>query len=457
VPSVFHAEDSSLTKNVLFILFCAVTAFSYWLRYINLQHLRRFGSTVPEGFEGAVDEEKLRTSSAYTFDSSRLGLWESLFDNILLIIFLFGGLLLLYDRFIAGLGGSFIVSAIIFFLLLTWFQTMLGIPFDLYGTFRIEERYGFNTTTPRLWITDFVKSQLIATLLLVFLVSAAFGLIQWSPDRWWIWVWAFMALFGLFMMFISPYVIEPLFNKFEPVTEAGLEDDIRAMMAKAGLKVGRVMQMDASRRSSHSNAYFTGIGKVKRIVLYDTLIRQMSHGEIVAVLAHEIGHWKKGHIWKRLVVAEILALAGSWLSFQALNWPGLPDTLGLTADISLPARMVVVGFIASLLLFPMTPFSAWRSRCHEWEADRYAADLTGRPGDLASAMVKLSVENLSNLFPHPLYAAFYYSHPPAVERVGRLREWAAAYGETIQSVPGSSGNGGSGASMNSVDTGSKDS
>jgi STE24 endopeptidase len=231
-------------------------------------------------------------------------------------------------------------------------------------------------------------------------------------------------------------VIEPLFNKFEPVTEEGLEDDIREMMAKAGLKVGRVMQMDASRRSSHSNAYFTGIGKVKRIVLYDTLIRQMSHGEIVAVLAHEIGHWKKGHVWKRLLVAEVLALAGSWLTFQALNWPGLPGALGLPADISLPARMVVVGFIASLVMFPLTPLSAWRSRCHEWEADRFASDLTGRPQDLARAMVKLSVENLSNLFPHPLYAAFYYSHPPAVERVRKLCEWALANGETVQSRSG---------------------
>jgi len=159
-------------------------------------------------------------------------------------------------------------------------------------------------------------------------------------------------------------------------------------------------------------------------VLFDTLIKQMSHGEIVAVLAHEIGHWKKGHIWKRLVVAEIMALAGSWISFKLLAWPGLPGLLGLPADLSLPARMIVLGFIASLALFPLGPFSAWRSRCHEWEADRFASDLTGKPEDLASALVKLAVENLSNLFPHPWYAAFYYSHPPAVERVRTLREWS---------------------------------
>ena len=407
-------------KLAFFCLFAAITIFTYWLRSINLDYLKHHGTTVPEGFEAAIDQEKLRTSSAYTFDSSRLGLWESLFDNALVVIFLFGGVITLYDHVVGGLASQLVVNGICFFLLLTWCQTLLSIPFNLYGTFVIEERYGFNTTTLRLWITDFLKSQAIGTLLLTFLAGAAFWLIQWSPVRWWIWVWAFFATFSLFMMFISPYLIEPLFNKFGPVTEAGLENEIRELMEKAGLKVGRVMQMDASRRSRHSNAYFTGIGKVKRIVLFDTLIKQMSHGEIVAVLAHEIGHWKRGHIWKRLLWAEVLALAGSWISFQLLSWPKLPGLLGLPGTISLPARMVVLGFIGSLALFPLTPFSAWRSRCHEREADLCASKLTGRPQDLASALVKMSVENLANLFPHPFYAAFYYSHPPAVERIRKL-------------------------------------
>ena len=315
-------------KLALFGLFAAITAFTYWLRHINLQHLKLNGSKVPEGFEGVIDEEKLRTSTAYTCDTSLLGLWESLFDNCLLVLFLFGGLLTVYDRFIGGLSASYMVSVVFFFLLLTLFQTLLGIPFDLYGTFVIEARYGFNTTTSKLWTTDLIKSQAIGAVLLAFLVGVVFWLIRWSPQQWWLWVWGFMALFSLFMMFISPYVLEPLFNRYEPVTEEGLEDDIRILMEKAGLKVGRVLQMDASRRSRHSNAYFTGIGKVKRIVLYDTLIRQMSHGEIVAVLAHEIGHWKKGHVWKRLLWAEILALAGSWIGFRLLMWPGLPELLG---------------------------------------------------------------------------------------------------------------------------------
>jgi STE24 endopeptidase len=230
-------------------------------------------------------------------------------------------------------------------------------------------------------------------------------------------------------------VIEPLFNKYEPITEEGLEDEIRMMMERAGLKVGKVLQMDASRRSRHSNAYFTGIGTAKRIVIYDTLIKQMSHGEIVAVLAHEIGHWKRGHVWKRLLWAEVLALAGSWISFRLLAWPGLPGLLGLPGDISLAARMVVLGFITSLALFPLAPLSAWRSRCQEREADRCAADLTGRPQDLASALIKMSAENLSNLFPHPVYAGFYYSHPPIVERVRQLRDMGGGTDYQSESSP----------------------
>lgn len=411
-------------KLSLFLLYLVITLFTYWLRHINLRHLKQHGDTVPAGFEEAIDQEKLRKSSAYTFDSSRLGLWESMFDNLLLALFLFGGLLLFYERLMTAPGVPFIVNGILFFLIMTWCQSILEMPFSLYGTFVIEARYGFNTTTPRLWLKDFFKSHAIGSVLMVFLLGMIFWLIQWSPQHWWLWVWGFLALFSLFMMFISPYVIEPLFNKFEPVTEPGLEDDIRAMMEKAGLKLGRVMQMDASKRSRHSNAYFTGIGKVKRIVLYDTLIRQMSHGEIVAVLAHEIGHWKKGHVWKRLVVAELMALAGSWITFRLLQWEGLPGVFGLPADLSMPARMVLLGFIASLVMFPVTPFSSWRSRCQEREADRFAADLTGRPQDLASALVKMSAENLSNLFPHPFYAIFHYSHPPVVERVRTLMGWA---------------------------------
>lgn len=405
--------------------FVLTTAFTYWLRHINLVHLQQQGAIVPAGFETLVSRETLAKTVAYTVESSRLGLWESLFDNLLLVLFLFAGLLPLYDSFIAGLTTSPLLQGVLFFIILSWLQTLLDIPFSLYGAFVVEARHGFNTLTPRLWLSDLLKSQAIGTVITALLLSVIFTLIGWSTSHWWLWVWGFLALFTLFMMFLSPYVIEPLFNRFEPVTEAGLEDEIKTMMTRAGLQVGRVTQMDASKRSRHSNAYFTGIGKVKRIVLYDTLIKQMTHAEIIAVLAHEIGHWQLGHVRKRLLLAEAGALIGAWLAFQLLTWPGLPGLLGY-GELSLAARMVVLGFVASLALFPLTPLSAWLSRRDEYAADRFAAELTGDPEALATALIKLATENFSNLHPHPLYASFYYSHPPIVERVRVLRQLPSA-------------------------------
>jgi STE24 endopeptidase len=196
-------------------------------------------------------------------------------------------------------------------------------------------------------------------------------------------------------------------------------------MERAGLRVDRVFQVDASKRSRHSNAYFSGIGRVKRIVLFDTLLEQMNQEEILAVLAHEAGHWKRRHLLKRIITTEAGALIALYIAFHLVAWEGLPGLVGLTWA-SLPLRLVIVGFLGALVSFPLTPLASFLSRRHEWEADRFASELTGRPLDLASALVKFSRENLANLYPHPLYAVFYYTHPPLVERIGRLREMHAA-------------------------------
>jgi len=253
------------------------------------------------------------------------------------------------------------------------------------------------------------------------MTGGAFYLVRFSPDWWWLWVWGFFALVTLFLMYISPYVIEPLFFKFKPVSKEGLEEDIRGLLSKAGLEVSRVMEVDASRRSRHSNAYFTGIGRVKRIVLFDTLLEQMDNREALAILAHEAGHWKKHHIVKRLILTEVGSLAVLFAAFQLLQWGGLPGLIGLE-QASFSAKLVILGFLGSLISFPLTPLGSWLSRRHEWQADRFAAELSGTPDALASALIKLTRENLSNLHPHPLYARIYYSHPPVVERVARLLE-----------------------------------
>ena len=404
---------------LLIFLYLARFAAAYLLRYLNLRHLARHGATVPEAFTGSVDAESLARTARYTVEQSKVGLFESVYGSVLLLAFMFTPLLPRYDAWIGSLSGSFVLRGVLFVLILTLVQSVLEIPFSLYSTFRIEKRYGFNTTTPGLWISDFLKSTAISALLLVILVSATLLLVQHSPTLWWLWVWCFFALFSVTMIYLSPYLIEPLFSKFEPLGDPELEEEIRTMLGKGGLKVKGVMKMDASRRSLHSNAYFTGIGRVKRIVLYDTLLKQMERSELLAILAHEAGHWKMGHIWKRLVLMEGASLAVFYAVYLLIDWGGMPGLFGL-AGASFVAQVIMISFIFSIASFPLTPVGSWLSRRNEWEADRFATELSGRPEALASALVKLSRENLANLHPHPVYAAFYYSHPPVVERVARL-------------------------------------
>ncbi len=406
---------------VLIIIYLLILAAGYWLKYLNLSYLKTHADIVPPEFQGVVDPALLQKMSDYTVETSRLGTAESIIDNAVLILFLFGGLIGSYDRRVAPLSGSFVWGGVLFFLILLYAEMVIGIPFSLYKNFKIENRFGFNTMTLRLWFTDLFKSAVISTVLGTTVIAAALSLVRSSPAWWWLEVWAFFAVFSLFVMYISPYVIEPLFFKFEPIKTEGLEAEIRSLMERAGLKVSRVFQVDASRRSRHSNAYFTGIGRVKRIVLFDTLIEQMTHDEILAVLAHEVGHWKKRHVLKKILITEALAFAGFFLAFSVLQWEGLPGLLGL-GQVSFYTKVILVGFLSSLVMFPFTPLFSFLSRRDEREADRFASDLTGRPQAMASALVKLSRENLSNLHPHPLYAKFYYSHPPVVERIRRLNQ-----------------------------------
>ena len=406
-------------KTILIAAYLARFAAACLLRYLNLRHLKRRGAVVPEGFAGAVDAEALARTSRYTIALSRVALAQSVYDSALLLTFLFTPLLPLYDGWIGSLCAGFVARGVLFMLLLTLAQSLLEIPFSLYSTFRVEKRYGFNTTTAGLWLSDLFKSTLVSALLLVILVAAALLLVQASPELWWLWVWGFFALFSVTMIYLSPYIIEPLFSKFEPLGDAGLEEEIRQLLARADLKVKGVLKMDASRRSLHSNAYFTGIGRVKRIVLYDTLIKQMERRELLAILAHEAGHWKRGHIWKRLVLMEGGALVLFYVVQLLFGWGGLPGLFGLSQG-SFAAQVVMVSFLCSIAAFPLTPLSSWLSRRHEWEADRFATELCGMPKALASALVKLSRDNLANLHPHPVYASFYYSHPPVVARVARL-------------------------------------
>jgi STE24 endopeptidase len=409
--------DETMIYAVL-VAYFAVTAAELILRSLNIRHLRRHGGEIPPALAGFVDPALLEKSSSYTVDQSRVELVDSLFDAALVLFFLYF-FLGPYDRWISSLTGSFVLGGILFFAILHLVQLVFDIPFGLYTTFRLEARHGFNATTSRLWVADLLKSTCLSLVLLAVVGGGALSLVAAAPDRWWLWVWLFFAAVTVFLLYLSPYIIEPLFHKYEPVRDAELVEELREMAERAGVSVGKVQQVDASRRSRHSNAYFTGIGHVKRIVLYDTLLETMTREEIVAVLAHELGHWKKGHIVKRLLLTEATALVTLYLAHLLIGSGLLPRIVGVDA-LSFPASVVVLSFIGSILSFAFTPFGSALSRRHEREADAFAAELTGTPEALASALAKLSRDNLSNLHPHPLYAGFYYSHPPVTERVRAL-------------------------------------
>jgi STE24 endopeptidase len=409
--------------TISLLIFATVALVRLALAWLNLRHLRDRGHQVPVGLEREVDADKLRKISDYTAERARFGLLHSALSSLAFGAFLFAGGLGLYDAWVARLTSSFVGGSVLFVLGLMLGGALLEIPFQLYGDFRIEAKHGFNKQSVGLWWSDWLKSTLLSLVLTGALAAGAFWLVQAAPNTWWLWVTGLITSVSLLMTFISPYVIEPLFHKMEPLEVAGLSEGIRSMTERAGVHIGRVLKMDASRRSSHSNAYFTGLGKVKRVVLYDTLLAQMSHAQILAVLAHELGHWKKHHVLIRMVVMLLLLVLGAYAAFLLAPSDVLPALVGL-GSASFAARLVILMAVASALLFPLTPvFAAW-SRRDEREADAFAVALHGEPRDLAEALAKLGTENLSNLHPHPLYAAFYYSHPPLTERIGSLRALA---------------------------------
>jgi STE24 endopeptidase len=406
--------------QLLLLAFVGVSVISLYLKWLNLRHHAREGRRVPPELAGVVDAERLLKIAEYTRDRSRFAMVSELVRDVGLGIFLFGGLLGAYDRFVTGLGASPLVSGVVFFVGLAIGSAVLSIPFSLYSSFRIEARHGFNRMSPGLFWSDWVKGILLSAMLVALLSAGALWLVGRAPERWWLYVWVLFVGVSVLLTFLTPYVIEPLFFRMQPLRVPGLEGEVRALAERAGVHVSRVLEVDASRRSSHSNAYFTGIGSVKRVVLFDTLLGQMSHGEILAILAHELGHWRKHHILVRTLWSFAVALGTLYLAYRLAPAAEIPALVGL-ADASFPARLVILSAVASLVTFPLTPLSSYWSRRHEWQADAFATELQRRPEDLASALKKLASENLSNLHPHPLYATFYYSHPPMVERIRRLQ------------------------------------
>ncbi|MBX3653640.1 MAG: M48 family metallopeptidase [Ramlibacter sp.] len=394
----------------------------FWLASRQIRHVARHRDQVPADFSAAVTLQAHQKAADYTLVKARFGLLELAFGAAVLLGWtLLGGLDLLNRALLSWLGGG-MVQQLALLAAFALVGGLIDLPFTLYQTFVIEERFGFNKVTPRLWLADLAKSTVIGILiglpiaaLILWLMGAAGGL-------WWLWAWGAWMAFNLLLMMIYPTFIAPWFNQFKPLEDDTLKARVTALMQRCGFSAKGLFVMDGSKRSAHANAYFTGFGAAKRVVFYDTLLARLSPGEVDAVLAHELGHFKHRHILQRMVSLFAMSLAGfallGWLSAQSWFYGGLgvrPNMAGANDALALLLFLLAVPVFS----FFISPLFAQMSRRHEFEADAYAVAQT-RGEDLRSALLKLYEDNASTLTPDPVFVRFYYSHPPATERLARM-------------------------------------
>ncbi len=397
----------------------------FYLASRQIRHVARNRGAVPAAFATTISLQAHQKAADYTIAKARFGMLEMAFGAAVLLGWtLLGGI----DALNQALSGSSLAgwgSLVPQLALLAAFgliSGLLDLPFTLYSTFRIEERFGFNKMTFRLWLTDLVKSTLVGIVIGLPIVALILWLMGSAGSLWWLWAWGVWMGFNLLVLVLYPTVIAPMFNKFKPLEDDALKARVTALMQRCGFAAKGLFVMDGSKRSAHANAYFTGFGAAKRVVFYDTLLKQLSPGEVDAVLAHELGHFKHKHIIKRIVSMFAMSLAGfallGWLSSQVWFYTGLgvrPNFTGANDALALLLFLLVV----PLFSFFVSPVFAQFSRKHEFEADAYAvAQTDGR--DLQSALLKLYQDNASTLTPDPVFVKFYYSHPPASERLGRM-------------------------------------
>jgi len=405
-------------------LVLAKCAAQLWLDHLNRQYVLAHANAVPAAFKDIIDEPTYAKSMKYTPAKDRLSQIETSYDTVLLLLVLFSGVLPWgYRLFTSWLGPSVWANAA--FLFTTGVGLALpGLPLEWYHQFRLEERFGFNTTTQKLWWLDRLKGLLLGLALGYPLLVLVLKLVAWTGGWWWLWVWGALLAFQLLMLVLAPVLILPLFNKFTPLPEGSLRQRLFNLAARTRFQARSIQVMDSSKRSRHSNAFFTGFGGFRKIVLFDTLIQQLAEPELEAVLAHEIGHFKKKHIPKTLLLSALGSLAGFYVIFLLAKQEWFYRAFGFTPGAIAPA-LLLFGLLSGLVTFWFSPLAHWWSRGHEFQADAFAARVMNEPHPLISALRKLNEKNLSNLTPHPAYSRFYYSHPTLLERERALHAYAS--------------------------------
>jgi STE24 endopeptidase len=405
---------------IVALLIVLKTATEIWLDLLNRKRVLQEAGDVPEAYREFIDEETYDKSVSYTLAKNRLGIMETLYDAAILALVLFSGVLPMAWEGMGSIAGDGVWGQALSLFVIFTLLSLPGMPFEWYHQFRLEERFGFNKSTIKLWLTDKVKGIVIGGIIGIPLLAFLVWLVG-TTQFWWLWGFACFLVFQLMMVVIYPMFIMPLFNKFEELPDGDLRQRLMSLGDATGFRAKTILVMDGSRRSGHSNAFFTGFGRFRRIVLYDTLIEQMDERQLASVLAHEIGHYKLGHIPKMLIISSLFLL----FSFLALGWleqsAWFIQTFGFGGSAAIGPVILLFGLLAGLVTFWTTPLTNALSRKHEYEADDFARKaMEDDPMPIVQALRILSEKNLSNLTPHPTYSAFHYSHPTLIERESAL-------------------------------------
>ena len=400
--------------------------FELWLDGVNAAHVRKHADEMPEAFREIMDDATYKKSVKYTLAKAKFGTVSDTYSTTLLSTLLFTGWLAALFGLLTEWTDQSAWGLAIALWMMMLLLSLLSLPFSWWSQFRLEERFGFNNSTQRTWCSDQVKGVVLSFAIGVPLLALILWLVEASGNHWWLWAWGVVVVFQLLMSVLAPIFILPLFNKFTPLPEGALKDRLNDLAKRTGFINAGIQVMDGSKRSKHSNAFFTGLGKGRKIALFDTLVEQLSEAELEAVLAHEIGHYKLRHVPKMIVWSFITTLIGFWGLSLLAGQPWFADAFGFGSDTGIAPAFLLFGLLAGTVTFWLSPLSSFWSRKFEYEADAFATEGIGGSGPMITALRKLNRENLSNLTPHPWYSNFHYDHPALLEREAALKALSRA-------------------------------